>query len=119
MTRVVEATVPADRTDGLINELRRIPELMELRVQRGVSIQPPGDVVSVQVSNASLHAVMRLLEAKGVGRDEGTSITASDPLSTISPSFVTALTRGSSDATWEEMETTLGKESDMIMNASC
>ncbi len=116
MARTIETTVPADMTDELVKELRHIPGLMGLRVQRGISIEPPGDTITVQTTNASLHPVMQLLQNSGVGSKEGTSITTSEPVSAISSSLIAALTRDPSDATWEEMEIILGKESNMTAN---
>lgn len=88
-----------------------------LRLERGVSVKPSGDLVTVEVLNRSRFELMRLLDSHGVGRAEGTSLTTSELSSIASASFSQLLTRDSSEATWEEMEMMTAKESNMTINA--
>jgi hypothetical protein len=69
MPRTVEITVPSNRTDDLITEIKRIDGVIGLRMQRDISIQPPGDVVTIETTNRSLHSLMQLLDQCGVGQD--------------------------------------------------
>jgi hypothetical protein len=115
--RSVEVTVPAEQTDELLREIRELPSLLGLRVNRGSSVVPPGDAVSIQVKDRGLAALMLLLAKRGVGRSDEMSLSTSYPASIVSPQAATDLGRETSDATWEEMETELGRESNMTVNA--
>lgn len=117
MPRTVQVTVPSRQTDQLIVEIRQVPGLIGLRVQREISVQPPGDVITIELVNRSLHSLVRLLERHGVGTEPGGSITTSEPASVVSSSLVQAIVRDSSESTWEEMEIVVGKESNMTVNA--
>jgi uncharacterized membrane protein len=116
MPRTVHISLPAQQADELIAEIRDLDGLIGLRLQRGISIQPPGDVLTIEVTNRALHEVMQRLAARGIGRTAAASITTSEPKSVISAPHVEAITRDSSDATWEEMELMMGKESNMTGN---
>ncbi len=116
MPRTIQLTLPSNQADELIADMQNIDGVIGLRVQRGVSIRPPGDVVYVEVTNRSLHPLMRLLAERGIGHDSSTFITTSVPASVVSSPFIKAITRDTSDATWEEMEAMLGRESNMTGN---
>ncbi len=117
MPRTVQITVPADRTDSLVDEMVRIPGLIGLRVQKGVSVQPPGDVISAEMTNRSLQALLPILDRQGLGEDPALSLTTSTPLSIVSPPATPTLIREESETTWEEMEFIIGKESNMTATA--
>lgn len=116
MPRTIVLTVPSTETDSIIAELRQVEGLVGLKVQRGSSLQPPGDVITADVINESLNPIMCLLDKRDLGQREGTSISTSEPTSIISSSFNGELTRDTNEATWEEMETTAGNESNMTLN---
>jgi hypothetical protein len=104
-------TVPTERTDGLIAALRGHDGLVSLGVQRAGSLYPPGDVITATVTTSSLAAIMRLLDEHGVGEDRGVSLTTSQPVSVVSATHAAALSRDTSEATWEEMEASISHES--------
>jgi uncharacterized membrane protein len=107
-------TVPAALTDGLIKDLVRFDGVIGLKLQRGGSVQPPGDVVTLEILNRTLPAVSRLLAERGVGESHG-SITTSQPLSVVSLPLAEPIAQDSSEATWEEMDLIMGKESSMTL----
>ena len=109
-------TVPSWQTDPLIAELQQVKGLVGLRVQQGISLQPPGDVITVETTNHKLHLLLRLLSNQGIGNDSHSSITTSEPSSIISQSSMEAILLDSSEATWEEMETIIARESNMTIN---
>jgi len=51
MPRKVEIALPSYQTDEVVAEIKQLHELIGLRVQRDVSIQPPGDLITVEVTN--------------------------------------------------------------------
>jgi hypothetical protein len=116
MPRTVAITLSPSQTDGLVTEIQRLEGLVGLRVQRGISLQPPGDVVSAELTSCALPSLMRLLDAHGIGQASGGSITTSEPTSLISAPSAEAITRDSNEATWEEMEAVIGKETNTTVN---
>jgi hypothetical protein len=115
--RSVEVTVPAEQTDELVGALREMPDLLGLQVNRGTSVVPPGDSIAIQVKDRGLAPLMLLLTKRGVGRSDEMSLSTTYPASIVSPQAAAGLGRETSDATWEEMEIELGKESNMTVNA--
>lgn len=109
--------MPSPETDSVVEDVQRLDGIISLRVQRGISVHPPGDVITVETLNGSLSSLLRLLEQRGVGRSNGRSLTTSDPLSVVSPPFAEAIARDANEATWEEMELTIAKESNMTIDA--
>jgi hypothetical protein len=113
MPRVTEITVPPDQTATLLQRVKDIPQLVSIRVEKGISVQPPGDVVTVTVTDRSLPQLFHLLDELGITRDAGSSVTTSRPMGLISPSSAQAIRNDASHFTWEEMDQELNKESGM------
>lgn len=112
MPRVVQLTVPSAATDRLLEEIRPLAGVVGVQVQRAASLQPPGDVVTVQSATPALPALMRLLDAR-----PEISIATSEPISLVSAPHAAHLLRESSEASWEEMEQLIAKESNATTNA--
>lgn len=51
MPSKVEITIPSYQTDRLVAEIKQLHELVGLRVQREFSLQPPGDLIPIEVTN--------------------------------------------------------------------
>ncbi|MBW3625376.1 MAG: DUF389 domain-containing protein [Armatimonadetes bacterium] len=117
MPRVVTVTVPPERTDSLLQEIRDIEGILGLRAQKGISLQPPGDVITVEITNRSLPVLSCLLDECGIGHTDGSSITMSEPTSVVSSSSASAVAQDTSESTWEETEVMIGKESNMTASA--
>lgn len=111
MARTVQLTVPAARTDALVSDLQRL-DPHALRLHRGASVQPPGDVVELEVENAGLRAVMRVADAYGLGTRDGVALSTTEPLSLVSHGY-SALSREEGGTTWEELELTMSQDSTM------
>lgn len=117
MPRTVTVAVPSDQTDSLVQRIRGVDGLLSLRLQKGISLQPSGDVITIEVTNRFLHPLMKLLDDHGVGQTPGSSITLSESTGMISSSYAEAIAGDTSEATWEEAETIIGKESNMTASA--
>lgn len=117
MPRIVEITVPSEKTDRLMETLDSREEVLSLRLQRGISVQPPGDIITISTTNRSMQNLARLLDEHGVGSDAGTNMTTSDPVSLTIPSARERLAHDTSEATWEEVESVAAKESNTTGNA--
>ena len=115
MPRVFEISCPSDRTDDLVERLGDLDGAVGLSLQRGTSLQPPGDVVTVKVTNPAaddvLDEVARLLE----GRDDF-SITTSEPDYMISAPDLEVLDRETNEVSWESVASTFRKESNLEFN---
>jgi uncharacterized membrane protein len=117
MPRTVTVTVPAEQTDELIARVSSLDGLIGLRLQPGISKHPPGDVVSLDVTNRALHPLVRLLDERGIGRRPPASIATSDPTSLVSPSMADAIANDVTESTWEEMQAMITRESNMTADA--
>lgn len=117
MPRSVEIVVPPERTDAVLTEVERIDGILGVRLSRGISRRPPGDLVTVLTTNTAFHPLLRLLDRLGVGDATGVSITTMEPAGVISPSHPEAASRDSTDIPWEEMEFSMARESNMTPNA--
>lgn len=111
MARTVQLTVPAVHTDALVSDLRRL-DPHTLRLHRSASLQPPGDVVEVEVSNVGLRAVMRVADAHGLGTGDGVALSTAEPLSLVADGY-TALSREEGGTSWEELELAMSQDSTM------
>lgn len=109
--RTIELTIPALHTDAFLSDLERC-EPLTLRVTRGASLRPPGDVVALEITDEDLGEVMRIADGYGLGEPDGVTMTTSTPSSIIS-SLYSELTRESQSTTWEELELSIGEDSTM------
>lgn len=112
MPRTVQACVPAHLTSRLVTELSA-EGLLSLRLQRGASLQPAGDVISLEVTDARLPSVMAVFENAGLGQDAAVSVTTSSPMSVVAAGSARAVSRDSTNATWQEVVLELGRTSNM------
>lgn len=67
MPRKVEITLPSHQTNELIPEIKQLKGMIGLRLQRNASIHPPGDVITVEITNRAVNRLLRLLDQQGVG----------------------------------------------------
>lgn len=116
MARIVSITVPPELADELIPEFDGVGQVAGIQRQRGASVAPPGDVLSVLVPNRSLHPLLLLLDRFEVGKRPGTSYTLSEPMALVERDTVPTLLRESTEAPWEEVEQLLARESNMTVN---
>jgi hypothetical protein len=115
MPRAVEIALPGARTQELLERVRAIDEVIGIRRQQGISLQPPGDVVIVTVTDRALPSLMELLDRLELTSGSSSTIT-SRPDSIISRPQNIPISHDYSRASWEELESMLNKESGM--NAS-
>lgn len=116
MPRILQITVPSDKTEKLLAELATIDGVIGIQLNRSASVLPPGDVVSMEVLTPALHQLMVSLDRLGIGRDPSSSFVTSHPHSVVSPSHAESITTDTSEATWEEIELEISHESNMTAN---
>lgn len=105
MHRTLEVSVPADRTDLLIDHLYPYPEVIGLAVLRGASLKPKGDILTLSVLNRGADKVLQQIQAICTGSEY--SIATSEQASLIDPQQDELIEDDYDEAIWEEMETGL------------
>jgi uncharacterized hydrophobic protein (TIGR00271 family) len=116
MARIVQVTLPAEDSAAVGAELAGLDGLVSLRIDRGSSVKPAGDVLTATVTSTGLRNAMHVLDRRGLGRNAQSSIVSSEPLSVISAPWQDTLLADDSEATWEEIESQIGKESNQTLN---
>lgn len=102
MHRSLRVAIPAAETDLLVEELRAFGEqVISISVQRGASVKPPGDVVTVHVLN---RATSRVLAVVGGHRGAGEVSVATSQVDSIDdPSHASALEGDLDEAPWGDV----------------
>lgn len=116
MPRTIQLSVSTELTTSLVQELKSHAGLLSLRMQEGGSLQPPGDVLSFEVSNGSYGGLMRRFDELGLLSSDQVSISTSRPMSLVSRKFGDEIRRDNSEASWEEAAQTMAHESGMTIN---
>lgn len=115
MPRTVEITVPPARTADVLAPLHALEGVVSVRVQHGISVKPPGDVVVATVTDRALPGLMRALENAGVLRDPGSGVVTTRPQSVVSRTSHDAILCDASRASWEEIDNTINRQSTMTL----
>jgi hypothetical protein len=101
-------------TDGLVAELRATAGVVRLSVLRGASVQPPGDVVSVEALNRGADAVLLAVQR---ACDRGSLSVSTSQVSSLSDSDHAVEVDGDIDeSTWEDATTALRHHSQVSVN---
>jgi hypothetical protein len=117
MARTLQLSVPADQTDLVLNEIKSIDGVIGIRIRRGSSIKPPGDVLELDTTSNGLLAITKALDRRGLHRRSDFNLTISSPDATVSPTYNHDIRTDFSDGTWEEIECEIASESNMSINA--
>lgn len=102
MYRSFAISVPSPATDELLASLERLDQVVSLSVERGASVKPPGDVVTVHSLNSDAGDVLRLAEE--AHRHGHVSIGTADLASLIDREHEEAIIKDTDEALWEETE---------------
>jgi hypothetical protein len=114
MHRHFSIVVSSDATDALVDELRDTAGVVRLSVLRGASVQPPGDVVSVEALNRGADAV--LLAVKRACDDGPLSVSSSQVSSLSDRDHAVEVDRDIDVSTWEDASTALRHHSQVSVN---
>lgn len=115
MARTLQITTPPDQTAALLDTIQATDGVVGVRLQRGGSVVPPGDVVTVDVTNRGGHVLLRVLSAGGLA--PGASLSTAEPFSLVVPGAQAAIAGDTNDASWEEMDATIRSSTNMRPNA--
>lgn len=105
MQRTFNVSLTGDRTDRLIAQLQPIDEVVGISLQRGGSLKPVGDLLTLSVLNRGSDDVLRRIADTCAGTPY--SIATSEQTSQIDPTQADVVIEDYDEAIWEEMETGL------------
>ena len=109
MHRSVTISAPSTETEALVAALEPLDEVVSLSVERGASVKPPGDVITVHCLNRGAHDVLSIAEAAHEGG--GVSIATGDLASLVDREHAEEIVKDTDEATWEETEVGLRHQS--------
>ncbi len=114
MPRTVQVALPPPMTDAALDRLKGMDGVVGLALQRGASLDPPGDIVMIQATTDGTRAVLRVLAELGAA--DGWSVLTSEPRSLLAPPYQNHLQEESNEAIWEEMAFLLRRETNLAVN---
>lgn len=110
MARTIELTTPPDLTDSLLRRIEPLDGIISVHLNRGASVQPSGDVLTIVCINDAF------LRIANLASDQRISALTNVPGSVYSAAHHAALARDSNESTWEEIESSIARESNMTRN---
>ena len=116
MARTVQVTTAPDRTTAVVEAARETEGVVGVRLERGGSLVPPGDVVTVDATNRAAHALLDRLAAEGLVGADGTAASTAEPYSLVAPGAQGLVDGDTNDATWEEMASAIRASTNMRAN---
>ena len=114
MARSVCIALPREKADTLLDRLKTVRGVAGLALERGSSIDPPGDIVTVQITNDGLRDLMRTLADLDITQDGSVSISQLAGL--IAPGHQKAVDEEGDTLPWEEAMTQLQETSNATPN---
>lgn len=107
MSRVLQLVTPPEWTDDVITRVRGMDGVVGVNVQRGASVEPPGDVVQVQATDLAAEQVLQLVPQLGLA--DRVSVVVSEPRSMIAPNHRRAVDTAANESTWDDVAAQLRK----------
>jgi hypothetical protein len=114
MHHQIDVTVPAAATDEVIEELEDHDGVLALTLQRGGSVKPEGDVLSLHVLNRSIDSVLAAVDR---AREHGPVTVGTVRIeSMVATGAQGAIEDDADESPWEEFERTLRHHGRMSVN---
>ena len=114
MPRSIEIAVSAEMADSIVQCINEIDGVVGLSRQRNASIDPPGDVLTIQTTNDASRPVFKALERLGV-QHAGTILT-SELSCLISRTHQEKIDSESNETVWDEMASLLRLDTNIDFN---
>lgn len=114
MSRTIEISLPAEKADNLIRDLREADGIVGFALQRAASLKPPGDVLTVHTTNEGFLKLLALLPNHKLGPEA--SILTSEPQSLVSDTSQRHIDSETNEASWPEMAALLHRETNVSSN---
>lgn len=116
MPRIFDITAAPEKVNDIVPKIQKLDGFLGMKIQKNISVDPGGDVISVEITNDSANKLMLLLEAEGWLEDEKISITTSKPLSIISKKASGRVEKENNESTWEEVLGSMNDDANMTYN---
>ena len=117
MHRTIRISLPARLTDPLVASLKPYPDVIGLSLERGGSLKPVGDVLTIDLLNQGSDEVLRHVALLCTGTEY--TITTAELASMIAPQRQEHIEQDSDEAVWEEMESGLSHNGRLTSNYIC
>ena len=114
MARSVQIALPHAKADLLLDRLKNVNGVAGISLQRGTSVDPPGDCLTVQITNDGLRDLMRTLADLDITADGSVAISQMNGL--IAPGHQKAVDEEGDTLPWEEAMTQLQETSNPTPN---
>lgn len=114
MPRSMEISASPQMIDSVLKHVEDVDGVVSLARQRGASLTPPGDVLTIHVTTDASRTVHAILDDLKVV--EHGSILTSDAMSVMSPQHQKLLDQESDEAVWDEMAFLLRKDANPSPN---
>ena len=114
MARSFEVALPPVQCEDLIRRVRGKPGVVAISLQRGASIEPAGDVLTVWTSNEGAATVLHALDVLRPGDD--CSFTVSEPTSVVAHPRQHSIEHESNEGSWEEVTSLLRRDTNLSTN---
>lgn len=105
MHRTINISLPSADSKALCEKLAALEAVVGVSLAEGISIKPPGDVITVDVLNKGADDVLSLVRA--ASEKHALSVTTHEAASFIDPQHSEAIESDVDEAIWEEMESGL------------
>lgn len=115
MPQIIEITCPSTRTEAVVETLEQLDGVIGVTLQRDISIQPPGDVVTVKTTNSTARDVLAAVRRLIIDNDTF-SIATTEPEHLISLPHSDLIDRETNEVTWETVASEFRKESTVEFN---
>lgn len=114
MHHQIDVTVPAAATEDVLAELEDHEGVLALTLQRGGSVKPAGDVLTVHVLNRSIDSVLSTVDR---AREHGpVTVATVRTESVVATGAQDAIEDDADESPWEEFERTLRHHGRMSIN---
>jgi uncharacterized hydrophobic protein (TIGR00271 family) len=114
MPRTVELSVPPDTTERVIDAVEKSGGALTVSVQRGASVVPSGDVVTVRLTNEGARRLIGELRARNLYGS--VSVTTTEVASVAQASAEHPLRAEAAESTWSEIAFFIRHESNPTFN---
>lgn len=114
MPRSIEVSVSPEKADAILQRLREMDSVVGLARQRGASLDPGGDVLTIHTTNDGTRPVLKMLSELEV--TDGGSVVTSEPRSLVSPEHQEEIDSESNETVWDEMAFLLRQDTNVAPN---
>lgn len=116
MHHTIGIAVPAQATGDVLDQLDALDGVVQLSVERGASVKPPGDLITANVLNREVDAVLTV--AAGARQYGSVSVTTAEVKSMVDKHAARAIDDDADEAPWEEIERDLRHHGRLSWNFS-